>query len=121
VTDSKPRSSSRMTLIVCVAQNWPVARPTDAVRLGVWRCSVTCWAEDRARGGAVEHNSESPCQPFTKLQLFEHAFPSRSNMGICARNHLITSPAKSYESAWNGPVFGYYPMKRAHPLTGRQV
>jgi hypothetical protein len=51
-----------------------------------------------------------PCS-FTKLQLSEHAFLNRSNMGICARNHLIISPAKSYESACNGPVLGYYPMK----------
>jgi hypothetical protein len=32
---------------------------------------------------------------FEKLQLFEHAFLSRSNMGICDRNHL----SQSYESA----------------------
>jgi hypothetical protein len=69
-----------------------IGRSHGRLMLGVWRCSVTCWAEDRARGGAVEHNSESPCQPFTKLQLLEHVVrqPFQKLRGIG------TLPAVSY-------------------------
>jgi hypothetical protein len=47
--------------------------------------------EQRSSGGRSAEWTR--CQPFKNLQLFEHAFLSRSNMGICDRNHLIISLA----------------------------